>query len=105
MHSHPTEIMAEAWLEVVERRRIERLPRRAKHLMHEGGCLVGDGFRPSRLLLEFFRLLAGGTFAAGLRRCGRDGDAGSGHAHYLVGDTVRLVLQWVIDGADFEFWL
>jgi hypothetical protein len=52
----------------------------------------------SRLTLVFFGARAYATVAAGARplqlRCG--------HAHHLVGDAIRLMLQWIINGTDFE---
>ena len=54
---------------------------------------------------KFFLLLALRAFAADPRRRGGDGDSGVWHPHHLLGDAIRLVLRWVIDGAAFKFRL
>jgi hypothetical protein len=55
-------------------------------------------------LTEFFLYGAVSAFAAELRR--RDDRAlRGGHAHDLVGDTVRRMLERIVSGADFELRL
>ena len=43
MHPHAGKILPEARLQKASRCRIERLPRRAQHLMHDGWRLAGGG--------------------------------------------------------------
>src|SRR5262245_12351668 len=57
------------------------------------------------LPLKLFLLLAGDTFAADLRsRRGRS-NLRRRHAHHMIGDAVRLMLQRIIDSAHLEFSL
>jgi hypothetical protein len=58
MDAHFGKVVPEARFEIGPRRRVERLPRRAQHLMHDAGRLAGGGLRPGWLFLKFFLLLA-----------------------------------------------
>jgi len=71
-----------------------------------GARLASGGFGwPRGLLLKLFLPLAFRAFAADLRRRGRGGDLGGGHAHHLLGNAVRLALQRIVDRSDRELWL
>ena len=70
MHPHPREVAPEARLEIGARGRIERLPRRAEHVLHDGRRRAGGGWR-------------------------RGGDIRGRHAHHLVRDAVRRPLEAV----------
>src|SRR5262245_24373696 len=105
MHPHAAEIVPEPRLEISARRRIERLPRRTEYLIHDRRHLTGgDRSHPRRLLLKFFFFLslAGSAFAAHLRWRGTKRHLRHRHAHHLFGNPIRLMLQRIIDGADFE---
>ncbi|MDQ6867025.1 MAG: hypothetical protein M3178_00900 [Pseudomonadota bacterium] len=57
-----------------------------------------------QLLYPFF-FLAGGAFAAELRRCARDGKITVRHAHHLISDSIRLMFERIIDSPDGKLWL
>jgi hypothetical protein len=63
--------------------------------------------RPARLGLpcQQFFIFAGGAFAVQLGRPRGDGELGGGHARELVGDAVRLMLEWVVDLSEDELRL
>jgi hypothetical protein len=101
--------MPEARLEIGARRGIERLPRRTEYVVHDGrhlrltdvaGC---DALRlQARMFLaRLLRLAFGATSTAAANAL----ELWLRHAHYLVGDAVRFVLERVIDGADLELRL
>src|SRR5262249_43482303 len=92
------EIVPEARLEIRPRCRIERLPRRAQHLVY-------GRWRPARGGWRHGRFFSKSPFAGELQRRGSEGDIRVRHAHQLLGDSIRLMLQRIIDGPDFEFRL
>ena len=106
MDPHLTEVMSEARLEEVTASSIEWLSRRAQCPMHDRRGLGFGGLWPIRPFLKPLLLLARGALAADLlgRRI-RGGHARRGRQHYLVGDAVSLMLQRIVNGADFKFRL
>jgi hypothetical protein len=64
-----------------------------------------DGLPPGRPLLKLFPLLRGVAFAVDLRLRGADGDPRIRHAHHLISDEIRLILQRLIYRTDFELAL
>src|SRR5580698_3446456 len=73
--------------------------------MHDGGRLDSAAFRAHWLLLKPFLLFAGRARATDLNWPGLDGHPRVGRAHHFVRDTVRLMLQRIIDRSDSEFRL
>jgi hypothetical protein len=105
VHAHCAEIDTESRLEERTRRNIERATGLADHVVN----LLRSRDRPrtdrairlglQSLILVLF--LAGSAFAADLRWSGMQW-TGLRHAHHSIGDRIRLVLQWIINRADFE---
>ena len=76
--------------------------------MHDGLSLAARGDeRAGRLGLELpaFLFLTGFAFSADLRWSRGVGEFGVRHAHHLVGDAVRLVLERIVDVSDSELRL
>jgi hypothetical protein len=105
MNSHLRKVASEARFKKSAIGCIEGLPGGTEYLMHNTGRLTGAGLRPSGFLLKLYFLLAGSAFAAEPVRCCSDGELGRGHAHYLVCDAIRLVLQRMVDLSNFKMRL
>jgi hypothetical protein len=108
-NAYPAEIVSEAGLEKGARRFVQRLPGRAQNIIYAGRGLTEAGRgRGNVLSLNlFFFLFAGLALSAYPRRRGGSGypDHRGGHAHHLVSDSVRLLLQRVIQLSDGELCL
>src|SRR5271170_1001108 len=105
MHPHAGKIPTEARLHKASRCGIKRPPRRTQRLMHAGWRLADGGLCRGTHLVKLYLLLAFRAFAADLRRGRRKRALWRRHTHYLLSDSIRLMLQRIIDGADFEFRL
>jgi hypothetical protein len=73
--------------------------------MHDLRCLACGRLRVGWPFLKFFLRCAASAFAADQRWRGREGHLWVRCPHHLVRETVRLMLQRIIDSADFEFRL
>ena len=73
--------------------------------MNNFGRLHGDSLPPRGISSELVLLLAIRAFTAELGRSRGNGEAGLGHAHHLIGDAIRLVLERIIDLPDDQLRL
>ena len=107
VHAHRREVAAEARFEEGASTLIEWLSGRTEHRVYDARHLARNG--PGRfggLYQPPFRTLpAGHTSTVDVRRRGGTGDIRIGHAHYLVSDTVGLMLKRIVDRSDSKLRL